>query len=130
MGPVSGQGLSFEYTLTGTVPAGATEADVGYRVNLECGCSGPADFVLYEVRYMEGDETVNRIPNPNFGQGYDGWGSWGDAVWNLEPSDVGEGRAQHVTATPGQGAAINSAKFPTTSGARFTVTLPFPDRVW
>ena len=81
MRPLESPGLLFEYTLTGIVPARATEADVGYRVNLECDCSGPADFVLYEVRYTEGDETTNRIPNPDFSQGYDGWGAWGDAFW-------------------------------------------------
>jgi hypothetical protein len=123
MKPAEGAGLPYEYTLSGIVPAGATEADVGYRVNLECGCSGPADFVLYEVRYSEGDETANRVPNPSFSRGYDGWGAWGEATWRLERSDQGAGRAQHVTAQPDQGAAINSAKFPTTPGSPFTVTF-------
>jgi hypothetical protein len=123
MRPVDSPGLLYEYTLSGFVPEGATEADVGYRVNLECGCSGPADFVLYEVRYTEGDETTNRIPNPNFSRGYDGWGAWGDATWRLERSDQGAGRAQHVTVRPDQGAAINSAKFPTIAGSPFTVTF-------
>ncbi len=123
MKPVDSPGLLYEYTLTGFVPTGATEADVGYRVNLECGCSGPAEFVLYEVRYTEGDETTNRIPNPHFARGYDGWGTWGDATWKLERSDQGAGRAQHLTARPGQGAAINSAKFPTSAGSPFTVTF-------
>ena len=121
--PVESPGLLYEYTLTGFVPVGATEADVGYRVNLECGCSGPADFVLYEVRYTEWDETTNRIPNPNFSHGYDGWGAWGEATWKLVRSDQGAGRANHVTARPNQGAAINSAKFPTTAGSPFTVTF-------
>jgi hypothetical protein len=123
MRPVESPGLLYEYTLTGIVPAGATEADVGYRVNLECGCSGPADFVLYEVRYTEGDQTTNRVPNPSFSRGYDGWGAWGDATWRLERSDQGAGRAQHVTARPDQGAAINSAKFSTTPGSSFTVAF-------
>ena len=123
MRPVEGPGLLHEYTLTGFVPAGATEADVGYRVNIECGCSGSADFVLYEVRYTEGDETTNRVPNPNFSRRYDGWGAWGDATWTLERSDQGTGRAHHLTAQPDQGAAINSAKFPTTPGSPFTVTF-------
>jgi hypothetical protein len=123
MRPVESPGLLFEYTLTGTVPEGATEADVGYRVNLECGCSGPADFTLYRVQYAEADEAANRIPNADFAQRYDGWGAWGEAVWPLEPSDLGSGHALHLSARPGQGAAINSARFPTTAGARFTVTF-------
>ena len=123
MRPVDGPGSLFEYTLTGIVPEGAIEADVGYRVNLECDCFGPADFTLYGVRYAEGEETTNRIPNPDFALGYDGWGAWGEAVWQLEPSDQGSGRALHLTAQSHQGAAINSAKFPTTAGSPYTMTF-------
>ena len=42
---------------------------------------------------------------------------------SLEPSDQGTGRALHLIAQPGQGAAINSAKFPTTAGSSFTMTF-------
>jgi len=123
MRPLHGSGLLAEYTITGVVPEGAIEADVGYRVNLECDCSGPAEFILYEVRYAEGEETTNRIPNPDFALGYDGWGAWGEAVWQVEPSDQGSGQALHLTAQPHQGAAINSAKFPATAGSPFTMTF-------
>jgi hypothetical protein len=121
--PADGSGFIYEYSLTGIVPEGATEADVGYRVNLECNCSGPADFNLYEVRYTEADETANRIPNPDFALGYEGWSPWGEAIRRLKPSDRGAGLALHVVAQPDQGAAINSAKFPTTPGASYTVTF-------
>jgi hypothetical protein len=123
MKPVDGPGLVYEYSLTGIVPEGATEADVGYRVNLECNCSGPADFDLYEVRYTEAGETANRIPNGDFALGYEGWGAWGEATRRFEPSERGSGRALHVMARPSQGAAINSAKFPATAGASFTVNF-------
>jgi hypothetical protein len=83
----------------------------------------PGRFHPYEVRYTEGHETTNRVPNPDFSHGYDGWGAWGDAAWKLERSDQGAGRAHHVNAQPDQGAAINSAKFPTTPGSPFTVTF-------
>ncbi|HLA78258.1 MAG TPA: hypothetical protein VJU18_11815, partial [Vicinamibacteria bacterium] len=49
--PLAGPGLITEYTLSGTAPQGTVRADVGYRVNIECDCSGPSEFTLYEVRY-------------------------------------------------------------------------------
>ena len=119
--PLDGAGAYAEYTLTGTVPAGAVTADVGYRVNTECGCSGPADFTLYESRYRESG-SPNRVPNPRFDAGLAGWGTWGDGEARLEPSDRG-GQALHVTAGSGQVAAINSAAFPVDARARFTVAF-------
>jgi hypothetical protein len=121
--PNSGPGLLYSYTLTGTVPQGAIEADVGYRVNLECGCSAPAEFTLYEVRYMENEDENNRIPNPHFARGLEGWDMWGEAGAHLIASENGVDYALHVIAQPDQGAAINSAKFPTTPGAGFQVTF-------
>jgi hypothetical protein len=121
--PIAGPGLAYEYTLSGTVPQGATEADVGYRINIECGCSGTAEFTLYEVRYTEEDETGNRIPNADFAQGLEGWGAWGQASPRLPQSDRAAGYALHLAAQPGQEAAINSAKFPTTSEANFSVSF-------
>jgi hypothetical protein len=123
MRPAEGPGLIFEYTFTGVVPDFAVQADLGYRINIECECSGPAVFTLYEVRYVEEDEEVNLVPNPVFAQGLEGWSAWGEARWRLEPSDRGSGRALHITAQPDEGAAINSSMFPTTAGASFTVTF-------
>ncbi|MDH3463827.1 MAG: hypothetical protein OEM32_09415, partial [Acidimicrobiia bacterium] len=71
---VSGQGLVAEHTLTRTVPEGVISADVGYRINTECGCSGPADLVLYEARYMEGASSVNLVPNGDFARRWESWG--------------------------------------------------------
>ena len=119
--PLDGAGAYGEYTITGTVPAGAVSADVGYRVNTECGCSGAADFRLYESRYEE-PGGPNRVPNARFDQGLDGWGPWGDGLAQLEPNGTG-GQALHVTASSGQVAAINSSEFPVTPGARFTLTF-------
>jgi hypothetical protein len=121
--PVDGPGLFSEYVLSGIVPAGSTQAAVGFRVNSECGCAGTADFVLYEVRYVEGMETVNLMPNGKFTRGLEGWGFWGNGTLRLERSDRGSGRMLHVTATPTQTAAINSAAFPVNPGVSYTLTF-------
>lgn len=118
---LDGPGSYAEYTVTGTVPAGAGTAIVGYRVNTECGCSGSADFTLYESRYQE-QGGPNRVPNARFDQGLDGWGTWGDGLAVLEPSGTG-GQALHVAAAPNQVAAINSSDFSVTPGQRFAVTF-------
>jgi len=120
---LDGPGLSAEYTITGTVPARAIRSDVGFRVNTECGCQGTSDFVVYQVRYTEGNETVSRVPNSDFARGYDGWGSWGSGTIRPEPSDQDSGVMLHVKATPDQDAAINSAPFHVTPGATYTLTF-------
>jgi len=123
MSALDGPGLVAEYTITGTVPAHAIRSDVGFRVNTECGCQGPSEFVVYQVRYTEGDESASRVPNSDFARGYDGWGSWGSGTVRLEPSDQGSGMMLRVTATPDQDAAINSAPFDVTPGATYTLTF-------
>lgn len=122
-----GPGVVAEYTITGTVPARATSAVVGFRVNTECGCQGISDFTLYQARYVEEQEAVSRVPNGSFIQGLANWGKWGSGTIRLEPSDQGKGRMLHVKTTANQNAAINSASFPVTSGS--TYTLIFVARV-
>ena len=121
--PLEGPGLASEYTITGTVPDGAIQADVGYRVNTECDCSGVGDFSLYEVRYTEGSGGSNLVPNGNFARAWEGWGAWGDGAWELVAGDLGSGTALHVTAQAGQPAAINSGRFAVSGGVPFTVTF-------
>ena len=124
MKALDGPGLVAEYTITGTVPAGAIRSDVGFRVNTECGCQGISDFVLYQVRYTEGKEIASRVPNSNFARGLDGWGSWGSGTIQLEPGDQDSGMMMlHIKATPGQDAAINSTSVRVTPGATYTLTF-------
>ena len=120
---LDGAGLFAQYTLTGTVPAGATQADVGFRVNTECGCAGTSDLILYQALYVQGGEKTNRVPNSNFTQGLNGWGSWGTGTARLEPSDQGQGQRLHVTVASSQTAAINSTRFPVSAGATYTLTF-------
>jgi hypothetical protein len=121
--PLEGAGLAFEYTLSGIVPEGAVQADVGYRVNIECDCSGPSEFMLYEARYQEPPGDASLVPNGNFADGMAGWGAWGQGSAVLVSSDRGPGRALHVRTQPGQAAAINSGRFAVRAGAEFTLTF-------
>jgi len=121
--PLAGEGVIWEYRLSGEVPEGATVANVGLRVNTECGCSGPSEIILYEVRYREGEESGNRVPNPGFAAGLDYWGLWGDGDARLEPSDRGAGRMLQVTALPTQSTGVNSGEIAASAGARFEVTF-------
>ncbi len=120
--PTSGSGIADVYTVRGTVPKGATHADVGYRVNTECGCDGSADLSLYAIEYRQGT-GANRVPNASFTSALTGWGLWGEASQHLEPSDHGGGSMLHVTAAQGEVAAINSADFDVEAGKRFRVTF-------
>ena len=121
--PLEGSGLLFEYVLSSMVPEGAVQADVGYRVNTECDCSGPSEFTLYEVRYLEPPGTTNLVPNGSFANGLAGWGAWGVGSANLVASDRGPGRALQVQAQPSQDAAINSGRFAVRAGAEFSLTF-------
>jgi hypothetical protein len=125
MTPLEGSGVVSEYTVSGTVPEGARQAVAGYRVNMECeGCSGPADFTLYEVHYMEGAEDSNRVPNWRFANGLEGWGTSGVSdSWALVASDQGSGGALHVMVQPDEIAALDSTSFAVTAGADFTATF-------
>ena len=123
MTALDGPGVVAEYTITSTVPVRATSAVVGFRVNTECGCQGISDFTLYQARYVEGQETVSRVPNGSFIQGLANWGKWGSGTIRLEPSDQDKGRMLHVKTIASQDAAINSASFPVTAGSTYTLTF-------
>lgn len=121
--PSDGLGVFGEYTITAQVPDGATQAIVGFRVNTECDCSGHSEFSLYEVYYREGDEKAQRVPNGNFSQGLNGWSYLTLETVQVRPSDIGTGFMLQVKATDGQKATTNSAPFPVTGGATFTLTF-------
>jgi hypothetical protein len=121
--PTSGSGVFAEYTITGTVPAGAVEAVAAFRVNTECGCASDADLTLYEARYTQGSETSNRVPNGSFDDGLNGWTIWGDGTIELQPSDRGGVNMLHVAAPPPQVAAANSAAFSVAPDATFSATF-------
>jgi hypothetical protein len=116
-------GVWHEYTVSGTVPPGAVLADVGYRMNTECACTGRGRFTLGSVRYGEGAviDTGNPhdvpIPNADLASGAADW-----AVWGTAPSWV-DAEGLHVAAEPGQDAAANSPRFAVSGGASYTATF-------
>jgi hypothetical protein len=120
--PLDGTGTFAEYSLSGNVPAGATSAVVGFRVNTECGCAGASEFRLYGVRYAESGGT-NTVPNPGFDDGWAGWGAWGDGSVTLEPSDRAGGWMLHERASPSQFAALNSSGFRVSASGGFTLSF-------
>ncbi|MDH3944242.1 MAG: carbohydrate binding domain-containing protein [Anaerolineae bacterium] len=121
--PLAGEGLVTEYVVTGTVPEGATHGNVGFRINTECDCAGPAALILDSVSYQEGNQLGGNVPNGNFGNGLTGWGVWGQGVVELVPSMVGNGRALSINATRTQDVGANSDAFAVEPGQKFTVTF-------
>ncbi len=132
MKALDGPGVAAEYTVSGTVPAGVSKADAGFRLNTECGCKATNEITVYQMRYSEGGEEANRIVNSKFAQGMRGWGPWGSGIVRLEASDQGSGTMLHVTTTAEQDAAINSTAFNVTPGATytFTVVAKVPPGAW
>jgi hypothetical protein len=121
--PVSGAGFFADYTITGIVPEGTAFAVAGFRVNSECDCSGPAEFVLEQVVYTESGGSGGPIPNGNFASGMDFWGIWGSGAVSIVPSSNGTGGALKVSAQPGQDVGMNSGEIPATPGAEFTIVF-------
>jgi hypothetical protein len=75
--PLSGPGDIATYTMTGTVPTGATQAVLQICVN-ECGVPLPPvpnDMNFYSYRYVDQANTASH----NFARGLDGWGIENDA---------------------------------------------------
>jgi hypothetical protein len=105
--------------VAGTVPAGATHAVVGIRVNQEGAGPADADLTVYEVGYAEGAGGTNLVADPTFAQGLDRWDWWGDGTVTTPDSDRGSGRMLRVVAPATRSLGINSGGFPVTAGADF-----------
>jgi hypothetical protein len=119
--PVSGQGFFTEYVITGVVPEEASWADTGFRINMECDCRGPAEFVLEQVDYMDGG--AGGVPNGAFSGGLEGWGSWGNGSANIVASANGTGGALAVSVSPDQDLGMNSGRIQIAPGSPFTITF-------
>lgn len=110
----------------GTVPAGASQAVIGIRVNKEGAGPGAADLTFYEVGYAEGAGAGNLVPDGDFGSG---WETTTDASVSVVPSDRGTGNMFRVVATPTQAVGVESASFAVTPGAtyRFWIAVRVPE---
>jgi hypothetical protein len=106
----------------GRVPAGASEAVVGIRVNEPSTPPASADLELYEVGYAEGDSGPNLVPNARFDEGLTYWvPPEGTPGISLLPSDHGAGSMMRIVATPADSFGSNSGVFRVTPGAAFRV---------
>jgi hypothetical protein len=120
--PLAGPGVISDYTLTGTVPPGATSALVGIRINEECSCSGTADVTMYTFQYVEtgtGSLTATR----DFSSGLNGWGMFTTGTAQLESTAIPPGQDLHLTVQPNQVVELNSSSFNVTAGATYTLHI-------
>jgi hypothetical protein len=114
-------GTFAQYQLSGQPPAAATQAVVGFRVNIESAGPEPSDFSLYQASYIQTADGIERVVNGDFSLGAQSWSFGGQA--QLTPSDRGTGEMVQVLATPSQTAALTSAPFAISPGAAFQVSF-------
>jgi hypothetical protein len=114
-------GVFEQYQLSGQPPAAATQAVVGFRVNMEGAGPEPSDFSLYQASYIQTADGLERVINGDFSLGAQSWSLGGQA--QLAASDRGAGQMVRVLATPSQNAALTSAPFALTSGAAFQISF-------
>jgi hypothetical protein len=114
-------GTFAQYQLSGQPPAAATQAVVGFRVNIEGAGPEPSDFSLYQASYIQTADGIERVVNGNFSLGAQSWSFGGQA--QLTPSDRGTGEMVQVLATTNQTAALTSAPFAISPGAAFQVSF-------
>jgi uncharacterized protein (TIGR03437 family) len=120
--PVAGPGVVSTYTITGTVPAAATDvsqAVVQICIN-ECDpAQGPVDMSFYSYRYADSGTNASQ----NFSSGLTGWGLQGppdgDATVQLTSDTTGPSLL--IEATPAQQTWVNSSAFTVTPGSTFTL---------
>jgi hypothetical protein len=117
----SGTGTYAQYQLSGQPPVAATQAVVGFRVNMEGAGPEPSDFSLYQASYIQTADGIERMVNGSFALGAQSWSLGGQA--QLVPSDRGAGQMVQVLATPSQTAALTSAPFALTPGATFNASF-------
>jgi hypothetical protein len=121
--PVDGNGLYAQYALSDHVPANATRAVVGFRVNYELlagDTPGASDLSLYRASFQLGD-GVERVANGDFSSGATSWTLGYQA--QLAASDRGAGQMVQVQATAAQQAGLTSAPFAVSAGSAFTLSL-------
>ena len=118
-------------TMTGVVPADATDASILTRVNVEGAIEGATGFRLYDVSYTEGGGVDDLVPNGDHSQGGTFWYIEGDPIGDAAivrsdaDLDVGSNNMLAVSATAGQNVFVNGESFPVTPGAEFEFSATF-----
>jgi len=121
--PLDGPGTLQSYSLAGTVPARASRATAGFRVNTECGCDGSVDLTLYDITYAESGSSASSVPNGDFAAGLKGWTLSGSGISHLGASDLRAGSMLRVRASTRQLLSANSPGFGVEAGRPFSVTF-------
>ncbi len=112
-------------TVSGTVPAGATNALVAIRVNAEDAVPGETTTTMYSVRYTEDASGQNLVPNGDFAEGLSSWGVYGEPLGNANLVSTPAGPAIELIATSSQQIWIDGAQFAVTPRADFDFTIDF-----
>lgn len=119
-------GGRLRHRLSGTVPAGARQALIAVRANIEGGRPSPVNVRIADVSYRENGKRANLVPNPRFGRGLEGWGPYGSGDVKVVAEDGG--RALRLKAKPSQAIMVDGEPFSVTPGAEFefaaTVDVP------
>jgi hypothetical protein len=120
---LSGPGVVAPYTVTGTVPTGATQALLQIDVN-NCGVPtppAPNDMNFYSYRYTDSANTAFQ----NLAQGLNGWGIESDAGATASVQLVSgpAGKSLLFQATAAQQIWVNSSAFSVKPGSPFTMTM-------
>ncbi|HYL34457.1 MAG TPA: hypothetical protein VEV17_00945 [Bryobacteraceae bacterium] len=113
--PTGGSGVPAVYTLSGDVPAGTQSMVFGARVNLECNCSGTADFL---VSGFSLDAGSSGITTRDFANQLSGWHF--STTGSPAPLVQIEGASLHIVAQPDQSVLLNSPPIPFTSAVPYT----------
>jgi hypothetical protein len=125
--PTDGPGAPDTLTISGMVPTGATQAVLGLRVNVECGCNQDSALAWFAAAYQE-DAGPDLVPNGDLSAGASGWRLGGTAPPIVQPSELGAGNELAVAATAGQTTLVNTPVFTVTAGAlyeaRFAARIP------
>jgi len=118
---ISVDGEYASYVVSGTAPAAATQAVVGFRVNMEGGGPHSSDFSVYQVSYVQNADGIDRVVNGDFSSGALSWNLFGQA--QLVASDRGVGNMVQAIATPTQIAELYSFGINITPGSSFQATF-------
>jgi uncharacterized protein (TIGR03437 family) len=109
MSAQSGGGLPGTYNVQGAIPLGTQSINLGFRVNAECSCSGPAEFWVTSFSLIT--DSGNSITR-DFSNQLNGWSVGGDAGASAQL----DGSSLHVIAQAGKQFYTNLASSISFSG--------------
>jgi len=123
--PLAGPGKTAQYKMTGDIPVCASEAEMIFQANANCGgCRGENDVKVYGVNYHEEGGRQTAPADANFALPYKEWTPSTSSTVRREKSDEGPGTMLHLSVPPGKDAKVSfQPLFPVTTGDHYTLTL-------